>query len=183
MKLAILLFSMACSDAFVIAPPTQVNRELIVLRQATSKDDHPVLNRMMRALESLAHDVVVEESAASIPSAARLYRDLELAQKQWKDEADRLHNLEHALVTDPDLAGCVKPPKRAQKMYIEKEAHKHDSLHAEIQHALETDPDLVNIVGRDKKINNQFMEKEAHVHDSLFDEIEHSLDNDPYLSM
>jgi hypothetical protein len=185
-KTILLLMSTIAAEAFVIVPPPREIFPVVALKQATSDDSHPVLRRIMRALESVVHNVIKEEQKDEVTtgaSDARMVRNLESAQKQWKDEADRFHKLEHALGTDPDLVGLVEPPKRAQKMYIEKESHKHDSLFAEIQHALETDPDLVHIVGEDKQINRRFMEKEAHVHDSLLNEIEHSLDNDPYLSM
>jgi transposase-like protein len=185
-KTILLLMTATVAEAFVMTPPSRTNHPIVALKQATSDDSHPVLSRMMKALESVVHSAAIDEGddkVSSVASDIGMVRNLESAQKQWRKEADRLHKLEHAIETDPDLAGLVEPRKQAQKMYIEKESHIHDSLFAEIQHAIETDPDLVNIVREDKNINMRFMEKEAHMHDSLFNEIEHSIDNDPYLRM
>jgi len=103
---------------------------------------------------------------------------------QWKEEAARLDAVEHSLEDDPDLQGLVEPShKHAKRVYMDQEAHKHDSLMAEIQHAIETDPDLANMVESKKKktVNANFMAQEAHVHDSLLEEVAHAVDNDPDL--
>ena len=108
----------------------------------------------------------------------------EAIKHQWQEEAARLDAVEHSLEDDPDLQGLVEPShKYAKRVYMDAEAHKHDSLMAEIQHAIETDPDLANVVESKKKktANANFMAQEAHVHDSLLEEVAHAVDNDPDL--
>ena len=125
-----------------------------------------------------------QKSSSQTSGEGKVLRDLDSARQEWKEEAAHLRAMEHSIEDDPDLDGLVEHKKPAQKYYVEKESHLHDSLFSEIEHAIETDPDLANIVAKKEKkmINNDFMEKEAHVHDNLLTEIEHSVDMDPDLS-
>ena len=102
--------------------------------------------------------------------------------QKLKEEVEHLKAMEHSLETDADLAGLFKHKKSSQKVYMDKEAHKHDSLLNEVEHSIESDPDLSNLLHQDKKINTAYMEHEAHRHDTVLNEIEHSIDTDPYLS-
>jgi hypothetical protein len=104
--------------------------------------------------------------------------------EHWKEEELHKQEFEHALDTDPDLADVVRHKKKpARPDYMEREAHKHDSLLNEIQHSIDTDPDLTDVVGKQQTIKKDYLEKEARKHDSLLDEIQHSINNDPDLTV
>ena len=136
-------------------------------------------------LASVAESFVIAPQPARVAThlSERSLDKLEEVHREWKEEAARLHAVEHSVETDPDLAGVVEAKHDANLKYLEQEAHRHDSLLNEIEHAVFNDPDLATMVSdRSKKLVNQgFMDKEAHVHDSLFNEIEHALDTDGYL--
>lgn len=119
--------------------------------------------------------------------------DIKSIQEEWKEQGIRGHAVEESLDTDPDLDGLVEHAKHENKLYIEKEAHKHDSLLSEIEHSLENDPDLTNIVShaikhdnmeqkKETGVNMAFVNKEQHVHDSFLNEVQHSIEMDPDLS-
>ena len=87
--------------------------------------------------------------------------------------------------TDPYLDGILEPrrQKKLNRIFMDKEAHRHDSLLHEIQHAIENDPDLMGVTqAKASAVNEAYMEKELHRHDSYWNEIEHAVDTDPYLS-
>ena len=111
-------------------------------------------------------------------------QNLDSVQHEWQEEAAHIRAMESSLFEDPSLEGVVEQKRIPQKIYVEHEAHKHDSLLNEIEHAIETDPDLANFVTKKTKktINSEFMEKESHLHDSLLTEVEHAIDTDPDLS-
>ncbi|CAB9517422.1 expressed unknown protein [Seminavis robusta] len=177
MKTSILLLAAApLAESFLVAPPNQ--RSLTLQMAKSNNDGHPILSKMVQGLDSVLEDLVEEKDDT------RMVKDLDEAHHEWAEEAKRIHQVEHSLESDAYLAGLVEPSKEAQKAFIDKEAHRHDSLFAEVAHAIENDPDLANIVAEkdDKVVNPSFMEQEAHVHDSLLNEIAHSLDNDPDLT-
>ena len=110
---------------------------------------------------------------------------LDRMQEEWKDQADRLSAYEHSLESDTDLVNFLDHlPKSPNKIFMDKESHRHDSLWNEIEHAIDTDPDLASIVagkGGGDAVNQDFMEHEKHRHDSLLDEVQHAMENDPDL--
>jgi len=113
------------------------------------------------------------------------WKDKSDVYKKWAEEETHLKGMVHAIDTDPDLSNVVKHKEAAEnKVYMEKESHKHDSLLDEIEHSIATDPDLANISSNEgvKTTSNYHMAHEAHVHDSLLNEVEHSIDNDAYLA-
>ena len=132
-----------------------------------------------------AESFVVSPLASRLPTqlSEQSINNLEEVQREWKEEAARLHAVEKSLETDPDLAGMVESKHDANYKHLEQESHRHDSLMSEIEHAVFNDPDLENVVSArpQKTVNQGFMEKESHVHDSLLNEIEHAVDSDGYL--
>ena len=72
--------------------------------------------------------------------------------EEWHQQAAQLSKYEQSLFSDGYLSDLVvddheqkKKNKAANKMFMEKEMHRHDSLLHEIQHAMESDPDLDGI--------------------------------------
>jgi hypothetical protein len=141
---------------------------------------------MPRCREGLTKSMIHQTAATSSDNVDDLIR---AAQQEWKQQAAISHAIEQSLEMDPDLDGLVDHCKGANRVYRNKEEHKHDSFGSELEHSLGTDPDLANVVvdimkkEHPRKVDNPaFMEREMHVHDSFLNEIEHSIDTDPDLS-
>jgi len=103
--------------------------------------------------------------------------------QEWREEAAHMDAMEHSVESDADLAGVFEQKKRKSPHYMNREAHRHDSLLREIEHSIDTDSYLCNSMSKSAmQINQEYIDNEAHRHDSLLDEIAHSVDSDPYLT-
>ena len=110
------------------------------------------------------------------------------AQHEWQEQSEHLRQHQSSLWNDPDLDSIVDHhhDKRANPVFRNAEAHRHDSLAHEMQHAIENDPDLRSVTIANKEaphhqVNHAYRNQEAHRHDSLLDEITHSVRQDPDL--
>jgi len=179
-------------------------RDIRSVRHEALIDDKAVSSKVQDAMHEEFLDKVQRtiDSDEALSNLVGQHEELSgvLGQKanEWTEQdTSYLNRVEEALETDPDLLGVVDRAKksaavvRENKVYMDKEAHRHDSLQREIEHAIDSDPDLVAISGKASATGTfgaavdadaAYMEKEAHRHDSLPNEIEHSIDTDPDLT-